>query len=132
MGTKMTTLADTTPTSAGAVTERLADRLDRRIQQILAQVEQSETYRVVADPHTDPRLVAAIVRWCLLEVFSIGPHVTEATFTAVGLMPKNRPDLMKPMIQHDLEEVTHGDMHCRIISSWGAMNISRAADASRR
>ena len=39
-----------------------------------------------------------------------GPHVTEATFTAIGRLPKTRPDLMKPMILHDLSEVDHGEM----------------------
>ena len=92
------------------ISDNLADRLDRRIQTILGEVEESEAYRVVADPRTDPHFVAAIVRWYLLEVFSFGPHVTEATFTAIGRMPKNRPDLMKPMILHDLEEVDHGEM----------------------
>jgi hypothetical protein len=46
----------------------------------------------------------------LLEVFSFAPHVTEATFTAIGRMPKDRADLMRPMIAHDLDEVAHGEM----------------------
>ena len=110
-GRDMSTRVERCPDLAEPETSAsLADRLDRRIQTILGEVEKSETYRVVADPRTDPRLVAAIVRWYLLEVFSFGPHVTEATFTAIGRMPKNRPDLMKPMILHDLEEVDHGEM----------------------
>lgn len=48
-----------------------------------------------------------------LEVFSYGPHVTEATFTAIGRLPKNRPDLMRPMILRDLSEVDHGEMALR-------------------
>jgi hypothetical protein len=98
---------------AGGLSRSLVDRLDQRIQVILGELEESQTYRMVADPATDPRLVAAIIRWYLLEVFSFGPHVTEATFTAIGRMPKDRPDLMKPMVQHDLEEVDHGEMALR-------------------
>lgn len=90
--------------------EALAMRLDKRMAAVLAEVEQSEVYRLLADPSTSPRLTAAIVKYILLEVFSYGPHVTEATFTAVGRVPKNRPDLMRPMILHDLSEVDHGEM----------------------
>jgi hypothetical protein len=67
-------------------------------------------YRIVASRESDVRLVVAIIKNILLEVFSYGPHVTEATFTAIGRLPKDRPDLMKPMILHDLEEVDHGEM----------------------
>jgi hypothetical protein len=90
--------------------EGLVDRLNARIAALFRDLEQSEVYRLVAHPDTDPRLVGGIVKWYLLEVFSFGPHVTEATFTAVGRLPKNRPDLMRPMILHDLEEVDHGEM----------------------
>lgn len=87
-----------------------ADKLDEKVEALLASVEQSEIYRLVSSPNTDPRLVALIVKYILLEVFSYGPHVTEATFTAIGRFPKDRPDLMKPLILHDLSEVDHGEM----------------------
>ena len=76
-------------------------------------VEDSEVYRVASAPETDARTVTTIIKYILLEVFSYGPHVTEATFTAIGRFPKNRPDLMKPMIIHDLSEVDHGEMALR-------------------
>src|SRR5947209_400476 len=34
----------------------------------------------------------------------------EATFTAIGRLPKHRPDLMRPMLLHNLEEVDHSEM----------------------
>src|SRR6185312_14761348 len=89
---------------------RFADSLDQRVNKLLASVEETEVYRLVSCPDTDPRLVALIVKYILLEVFSYGPHVTEATFTAIGRFPKDRPDLMKPLILHDLSEVDHGEM----------------------
>jgi hypothetical protein len=84
--------------------------LDDKLQRLLHKVEQCEPYRVIVDPKTPPALIKAIIKSIMLEVFSYVPHVTEATFTAIGRMPKNRIDLMKPMIQHDLEEVPHGEM----------------------
>ncbi len=84
--------------------------LDAKVEALLKKVEESEVYQLVASPTTDPRLVALIVKYILLEVFSYGPHVTEATFTAIGRFPKSRPDLMKPLIMHDLSEVDHGEM----------------------
>jgi hypothetical protein len=90
--------------------ETCAARLDQKLADLLAKVEASEVYRIMSDPQTDPLLVGAILKYSLLEVFSYGPHVTEATFTAIGRMPKTRPDLMKPMILHDIEEADHGEM----------------------
>jgi hypothetical protein len=67
----------------------------------------------MTEPSADARTVACILKYILMEVFSYGPHVTEATFTAIGRFPKNRPELMKPMILHDLSEVDHGEMALR-------------------
>ncbi|CCH55848.1 hypothetical protein BN8_05139 [Fibrisoma limi BUZ 3] len=93
-------------TNAQAFVQKLEDKM----QAVLAEVEQSEMYQLIAEPDTDPRLVAAIIKYILLEVYSYGPHVTEATFMAISRLPKNRPDLMKPLILHDLSEVDHGEM----------------------
>jgi len=94
------------PTPAAA----FADHIDRKLAALLRRIEASEPYRRALDTDADPRFVLTVVKYVLLEVFSYGPHVTEATFTAIGRMPKNRPDLMKVMIRHDLEEVDHGEM----------------------
>jgi hypothetical protein len=80
------------------------------LQEHLYRVEASDLYRLATAPETDARTVATLIKYILLEVFSYGPHVTEATFTAIGRFPKTRPDLMKPMIVHDLSEVDHGEM----------------------
>jgi hypothetical protein len=90
--------------------KKFTDHLEKKMYALLAEIEQTEVYQLVARPDTPPPLVAAIVKYILLEVFSYGPHVTEATFTAIGRLPKDRPDLMKPMILHDLSEVDHGEM----------------------
>lgn len=87
-----------------------ADRMEAKLGDFLTRIEASEPYRRVFDPNADPRVVLSIVKYVLLEVFSYGAHVTEATFTAIGRMPKTRPDLMKIMVRHDLEEVDHGEM----------------------
>lgn len=84
--------------------------LDRKIDALMERVRECETYRIVANPDSDKTLVVTLIKNILLEVFSYGPHVTEATFTAISRIPKDRPDLMKPMILHDLEEVDHGEM----------------------
>jgi hypothetical protein len=88
-------------------------RLNSKLRDWLTAAEESRPYQAVFDPAADPKFVAAALKFILLETFSYGPHVTEATFTAIGRMPKDRPDLMKKMIGHDLEEVTHGEMALR-------------------
>ncbi len=93
--------------------ETLVEILNHKMQAHLASIEQSEAYQLLSASDADPRLATTIVKYILLEVFSYGPHVTEATFTAIGRLPKNRPDLMIPMIRHDLSEVDHGEMALR-------------------
>ena len=105
----MTTGAPTVATTE-RTPEQFADHIDRKIEDLFRGIQESSMYRLVERPDTDPRLVINLVKWYLLEVFSFAPHVSEATFTAIGRFPKNRPDLMKPTIQHDLEEVDHGEM----------------------
>src|SRR5437879_6554109 len=85
-----------------------ADSIEAKLSAFLRRIEASEPYRRVFDSDADPRLILAVVKYVLLEVFSYGPHITEATFTAIGRMPKTRPDLMRVMVRHDLEEVDHG------------------------
>jgi len=105
--------APTKTDTFSADAQEFADTLDGKVQELLHSVEETEVYRLVSAPETDPRLVALIVKYILLEVFAYGPHVTEATFTAIGRFPKDRPDLMKPLILHDLSEVDHGEMALR-------------------
>jgi hypothetical protein len=89
---------------------RFAADLDAAMRDVLAGVEASEPWLAVSSSDADPPLVRAVVKHILLEVFSYGPHVTEATFTAIGRLPKTRGDLMQVMINHDLDEVDHGEM----------------------
>jgi hypothetical protein len=86
------------------------DHMESRLKTTLEAVLASAEWRSMADPDAEARFVIAATKYLLLEVFSYGPHVTEATFTAISRLPKDRPDLMKPMIMHDLEEVDHGEM----------------------
>ncbi|GAA4412985.1 hypothetical protein GCM10023187_40750 [Nibrella viscosa] len=93
-----------------ASAQAFVQKLDNKIDLVLKEVERSEMYQIVSAPNTDPKLVATVIKYILLEVFSYGPHVTEATFMAISRLPKDRPDLMKPLILHDLSEVDHGEM----------------------
>ena len=107
----MSTLVEPPSTSAFSDrAEKFVERLDAKVNDLLLAVEDTEIYRIVSSPDSPSPLVALIVKYILLEVFSYGPHVTEATFTAIGRFPKTRPDLMKPLILHDLSEVDHGEM----------------------
>src|SRR5215467_2033221 len=85
-------------------------RLERKVQVMVASAEQSELWQTLAHPDTPPQQVAAIVKYIMLEVFSYGPLVVEATLQAIGRMPNTRLDLMRPMVSHLISEVGHGEM----------------------
>ncbi len=87
-----------------------ADHLQNKLQALLQRALNSDEWKSVAEEQADPAYIRSVIKFVLLEVFSYGPHVTEATFTAIGRFPKDRPDLMKPMILHDIEEADHGEM----------------------
>lgn len=90
--------------------EEFGDLLENKLRHLLDEIERSEVYRSVFDREANPRYIVAVMKYILLEVFSYGPHVTEATFTAIGRFPKTRGDLMQVCINHDLDEVDHGEM----------------------
>lgn len=92
-----------TPTQFG-------DHMEAKLKAALSAAMTSPQWLEFSAPEADAKFLIATTKYVLLEVFSYGPHVTEATFTAIGRLPKTRPDLMKPMIMHDLEEVDHGEM----------------------
>jgi pyrroloquinoline quinone (PQQ) biosynthesis protein C len=111
----MTMSADTKQPAgvAGMTPEQFVAYLDAKLGACFDHIAQSEISKLLEQPETSTELLATFIKFYLLEVFSFGPHVTEATFTAIGRLPKNRPDLMKPMILHDVEEVDHGEMALR-------------------
>lgn len=88
----------------------LLDWLDERLAEHLGRIEQSPAYQCVAAAETSAALATAVVREILLEVFSYGPLIVEATCTAIGRWPKNRPDLMKMATTHILDEVDHSEV----------------------
>jgi Iron-containing redox enzyme len=130
----MSAIAPPAATHKARSAEQFADHLDEKIRAVLASVEQSEAYRLLADPASDPGDVARIIKYILLEVFSYGPHIIEATFTAIGRLPKDRPDLMRPMLLHTLEEVDHSEMalgdHVKLGGDEGWARARRRTPAS--
>jgi hypothetical protein len=90
--------------------KEFGDYFDQRVHALLAVIESSEPYQSVFAPDANPRYIAAVIKQVLLEVFSYGPHVTEATFTAIGRFPKREVKLMEKLALHDVEEADHGEM----------------------
>lgn len=103
-------MKSTNPDFTQLTPTQFGDHLDQRLLELLARVEASEAYRSVFAAEADPRYVATVVKFVLLEVFSYGPHVTEATFTAIGRFPKKEVKFMEKLALHDVEEADHGEM----------------------
>lgn len=99
--------------STAASTAGLLDRLDSKLQIQLKQLEATELYQLVASPDTPRELVVAIFRNVLLEVFSYGRHIVEATFIAIGRMPLESAGLMRSATEHILDEVSHPNLALR-------------------
>lgn len=83
------------------------------LQALVQQIEQTGFYQIVSQPGCDSLLVSRVFREIYLSIYQYQPHVTEATFTAVGRMPKHSEKLIKKMIIQQVEEVEHADMALR-------------------
>jgi len=95
------------------VSSGLGAALESRLAALTRRVEASEVYRALTDPDADAALVTGILKHVYLSIAFYQPHVTEATFTAVGRMPKSSEQLIKDMILQQVEEVEHADMALR-------------------
>jgi pyrroloquinoline quinone (PQQ) biosynthesis protein C len=87
--------------------------LDSRIQTLLVEVEQTEVWRVVTAPSTDPHFVRAVMREVYLEIYSYQPYVIEATIAIIGRMPKADASMIQKMLIHQAQEADHGEMALR-------------------
>jgi hypothetical protein len=98
------------PAAGSGAGEAFARHTDQKVRDLVERVEASEFYRALADPAAPLTFCRAIMRNILLESTTYGPHIVEATFTAIGRIRKDRPDLMKPLLLHNLDEVNHSEL----------------------
>lgn len=84
--------------------------IDNRIQAHLESVLESEMWRTLSDPETDPALARAIFREVHLEIYAYQPHVTEASYLLISKMPKHDTELIRNLTLQELDEVDHGEM----------------------
>ena len=91
----------------------LVSELQCALDALVSEIRSSELFRAISAPGADRRLVSATMKHIYLSIYQYQPHVTEATFTAVGRMPKHSERLIKTMIWQQVEEVEHADMALR-------------------
>jgi hypothetical protein len=97
----------TTPSSLLIGTLQLA------LEALVQDIQKTSAYQAVVAPVGDRRIVSETLKHIYLSIFQYQPHVTEATFTAVGRTPKQSEQLIKTMILQQVEEVEHADMALR-------------------
>lgn len=105
-----------TPTPAPGIVARL----QARMAQVLAAVEQQEFWRVVTSPQADAELLNEVMRQLFLEIFSYQEHAIEGAITAIAQMPRTMPvRMIKAMLRHQAEEFDHGEMALRSFVALG-------------
>lgn len=100
------------------IADALLDRLDRKLEGLVAEIEGSEVYRVVMDSRTSRSLIAAVMRNILFETYSYGPVITEAVATAIGRLA-TRPDLVVPLLDFLKQEAPHPELALRGFAELG-------------
>lgn len=88
--------------------------LDKRIQEILVDIQASPFWKAITDPTADPQVVVDIMREIYLEIVMYQPDVIEATIAIIGQFPRYIPaTLIEEMLHHQAEEFDHGEMALR-------------------
>jgi hypothetical protein len=87
--------------------------LQQALDTLVQDIEQTGFYKTITSPEADRSHIAEVFKHIYLSIYQYQPHVTEATFNAVGRMPKHSEKLIKKMIIQQVEEVEHADMALR-------------------
>lgn len=66
----------------------IEQQLQERLNQLVEKIEQCEFYRTLSDGNGSLELTTHFFKHLYLSIYQYQPHVTEATFTAVGRLPK--------------------------------------------
>jgi len=91
--------------------KEIVAHLDKRIQDVIDDVEQSEVWELVFNPDADPKISIEIMKEIYLEIVMYQPDVIEATIATIAQMPRSLPvPLFDEMLHHQVEEFDHGEM----------------------
>ncbi|HET7536851.1 MAG TPA: iron-containing redox enzyme family protein [Candidatus Didemnitutus sp.] len=99
--------------SSKSRSSNIGQLLQAELDQLVAEIQATEFFRTLTAPNADPQVIASTLKYVYLSIHHYQPHVTEATFTAVGRMPKHSERQIKNMIRQQVEEVEHADMALR-------------------
>ncbi len=122
----MTTTQSEKSTSGGEV---FAERLDEKLSRSIDLAKSSATFASIVNPDSSPDFVRWVLRNVLLEVFSYAPVVVEASYAAIGRLPKTSADVIRALTKFILEEIDHSELALR---DYVAQGGSEACARGRR
>lgn len=94
--------------------EQLAEKLDTRVADILAEIEGSPVWCTIMDSATPVILKMCILKEVYLEIAMYQPDAVEAAIAAIAQMPRSLPvRYFEEMLGHQIEEFDHGEMAVR-------------------
>lgn len=84
------------------------------INDLLADIQRTEFWRVVTSRETDPALIREIMKEVYREIGWYQPDVIEATMAIIGQFPRSvSAKRIRTMLHHQAEEWDHGEMAVR-------------------
>ncbi len=94
--------------------KQIVEYLDKRIKDVLVELQSTEMWRAVTSPDADPILVKEIMKEIYLEIVMYQPDVIEATIAIIGQFPRTmKVNTIDEMLHHQVEEFDHGEMALR-------------------
>jgi len=82
--------------------------LDRRSEEIFAEIRQWRGWPLVIDPAVPPEEFLGVVREIFFAVSLYQPDTTEAGFRMIGRLPKSEVKLLQVLTHHKADEAEHG------------------------
>lgn len=89
-------------------------QLDKRLRQLLIEIENTEGWQALTSPDTNPELVVETMKEIYLEIVMYQPDVIESTIAIIAQFPRTMDvALIDEMLHHQVEEFDHGEMALR-------------------
>lgn len=91
--------------------KEIVEHLDKRIQDVIDQIQASELWSLVTSPDSNPLLVQEVMKEIYLEIVMYQEEVTTAAIAMIGDMPRYiSANTIGHLLHHQAEEFDHGEM----------------------
>jgi hypothetical protein len=91
----------------------LLQRLNTKVQHHLKLIEETDLWKTISSTETEPKVVASILKYVMLESFSFAPPIVRAFLHAIGRFPHRHHEICRLAADVILDDVPHSELALR-------------------